>query len=212
MTSSLIDFIFQKEYNTLYKPRYEEKTMSINIPEKMREDFDRSADFAIEKGEFTPGELALHLGTSTLVSSIMVGYMEKASLVTKGKNDEPRRARITREEWDAIGRRIENYIPAPEVLPEEVEEEEEIPPIAKEELFFLGIARFTFIGETIGFFNNGKKGNYNLSELESVRLKKPFLFFKGTLTLVFKDKTTEKVRFKRAERDMAELLLKRVSR
>lgn len=185
--------------------------MPINIPENHRENFDRSASFAIEMGEVTPSSLAERLGTSTLVSSIMIGYMEKAGLVTKGKNDEPRRARITPDEWEALGRSIENYVPLPEEVAEEKEEatpEETV----TEELCFLGKARFTFIGEVAGFFNNGEKGNFNLSELESIRLKKPCLFFKGALILTFKDGKAEKVRFKRKERETAEKILGRVTK
>lgn len=186
--------------------------MPINIPENHRENFDRSASFAIEMGEVTPSSLAEHLGTSTLVSSIMIGYMEKAGLVTKGKNDEPRHARITPAEWEAIGRSIENYTPAPEDVAEEEEKEETTPEeIVKEELYFLGKARFTFLGEVAGFFNNGEKGNFNLAELETIRLKKPRLFFKGTLTLIFQD-SVERVRFKRSERATAELIFGRVAK
>lgn len=186
--------------------------MPINIPENHRENFDRSASFAVEMGEVTPSSLAEHLGTSTLVSSIMIGYMEKAGLVTKGKNDEPRHARITPDEWEAIGRSIENYTPAPEAVAEEEEAEVSPEEEVKEELCFLGKARFTFLGEVAGFFNNGEKGNFNLSELDSIRLKKPFLFFKGTLKLTFKDGKVEKVRFKRKESELAEQIFGRVAK
>lgn len=88
--------------------------MNINIPGQFRTEFDSSANFAVEKGAFTPTELAEHIGRGVFVASIMVGYMEKAGLVTKGKGEDVRYARITLEEWDAIGRSIENYVPAPE--------------------------------------------------------------------------------------------------
>ncbi len=112
--------------------------MKINIPEKYREEFDRSADFAVASGKFTPKELAEHLGVGELVASIMIGYMEKTGLVTKGKNDEVRRARISAEEWEKIEKKIENYIPVPEkeaveALP--LASENELPIIENESFF-----------------------------------------------------------------------------
>ncbi len=112
--------------------------MKINIPEKYREEFDRSADFAVASGKFTPKELAEYLGVGELVASIMIGYMEKTELVTKGKNDEVRRARISTKEWERIEKKIENYIPVPEkevveTLP--IATENELPLIENESFF-----------------------------------------------------------------------------
>lgn len=117
--------------------------MSIKIPEKQRAEFDRAALLAIEKVTFTPSELAEELGMGVFVASIMVGYMEKSGLATKGKGDDVRRAKITLEEWDAIGRKIENYQPAPEPEPEifvpEAEDDTtvDLSDIITEELFFI---------------------------------------------------------------------------
>lgn len=91
--------------------------LMINIPDKYRNEFDRSADFAINSGKFTVKELAEYLEVSELVASIMIGYMEKTELVTKGKLGEVRRARIGVDEWERIGKKIENYTPVPEEKP-----------------------------------------------------------------------------------------------
>ncbi len=88
--------------------------MTVKIPENHRAEFDRAADLAIAIEKFTPSELAEALGAGVFSTSVMVGYMEKAELVTKGKGDDVRRARITLDEWEAIGKKIENYIPVPE--------------------------------------------------------------------------------------------------
>lgn len=108
----------------------------INIPDKYREEFDRSADFAVNTGKFTVKELAEHLGVGELVASIMVGYMEKTGLVTKGKAEDVRRARIDCEGWERIGKKIENYIPLPEeepkAQPEEQAEERALPEVERQ--------------------------------------------------------------------------------
>lgn len=88
--------------------------MNFKIPQKQRAEFDRAAALAIKKETFTPLELSEELGTSEFIASIMVGYMEKAKLVTKGKGNDVRRARLTMEEWQAIDCMIENFIPEPE--------------------------------------------------------------------------------------------------
>ncbi len=120
----------------------------INVPEKYREEFDKSADFAIIKGKFTPGELAEFLETSELVASIMIGYMEKAGLITKGKNDDVRSARITLEEWEQLGKRIENYQPLPEPEPEAFEQAtEQEPEITLDDLIDDGLV---FIKKKLG--------------------------------------------------------------
>ena len=87
--------------------------MNINIPENYREEFDRAVDFALDKEYFTPKELAEYLEKSVLVASIMIGYMEKAGLITEGKNDEVRHTLITKGNWQSIGGKIENFTPPP---------------------------------------------------------------------------------------------------
>ena len=90
----------------------------IKIPEKHRGEFDRCAEFAVKAGRFTVKELAEELEIGELVASIMVGYMEKTGLITKGRLDDVRKARITSEQWEAMDKRIENYEPLPEIVEE----------------------------------------------------------------------------------------------
>lgn len=92
--------------------------MDIKIPEKHREEFDRAADVAIALEKFTPKDLSEALGISELAAAIMVGYMEKAKLVTEGKSGDVRRAKIDMAEWERLGKKIENYTPLPEPEPE----------------------------------------------------------------------------------------------
>lgn len=120
--------------------------MNLNIPPQFRQEFDRSADFAIEKESFTPSELAAYLDRGVLVASIMVGYMEKAELVTRGKGEDVRHARITLAEWEAIDKKIENYEPVPEPEPEP-----EPIPIPEPELTVADIIthKLNFIGKVL---------------------------------------------------------------
>ena len=80
--------------------------MKINIHEKHREEFDKAADFAVSAEKFTVKELAEALEISELGAAIMVGYMEKTGLVTKGKSGDVRRARIDRTEWERLEKKI----------------------------------------------------------------------------------------------------------
>lgn len=161
--------------------------MNVNIPEKYREEFDRSADFAVEKEKFTPSELAEHLGKGVLVASIMVGYMEKAGLVTKGKSDDVRRARITLEEWESIGRNIERYEPVPEPEPEVFVAET----VDSTELTVSDIIpeEMTFIKKTLsaedGFIvlcDRESKIAISLEDISVIFLRKGSLFKKGYIS------------------------------
>lgn len=142
--------------------------MKTQIPEKYRKEFDISADFAVEKQSFRPSELADHLGTGVLVASILVGYMEKAELVTKGKNDAVRTAMITMSEWDAIGRNIDLYEPKPKISLEDV-----IPmPITVGNRSISAKADRVFIDEK----------SITAEELKAIYLHKGFWFFKSYIT------------------------------
>ncbi len=162
--------------------------MNINIPEKQRQEFDRAANYAVEHQTFTPSELAVHLNTGVFVASIMVGYMEKASLVTKGKGDDVRRAKITPEEWDAIDRKIENYVPVPEPEPEtfvaqpEDNTEIDITDIIPQKISFF---KKTLLAEE-GFITIEEKDISTAiatEDISTVFLHKGGFFRKGTLTL-----------------------------
>lgn len=155
--------------------------MNINIPEKHRQEFDKSADFVIEKGSATPEELATHLGTGVFVASIMIGYLEKASLVTKGRGNERRNAKITPEQWDFIDKQIERFEPIPEpVLTEEVKETD-ISDIIPEKLRFL--KKTLYAEEGFITIECGKEKTAILpDDVTVIFLHKGGLFSKSTMT------------------------------
>lgn len=155
--------------------------MNINIREQFRPDFDKSADFTIEQGEVTPSQLAEYLGRGRLSAEMMVRYMESAELITKGKGDEVRYARITLEEWEAIGRSIENYQPVPE--------KEETPEEAKVTVDDIITDKIEFIGKTLRaeggsiIISDGKTETaVSLQDIRTIYLHKGFLFAKSTMT------------------------------
>ena len=183
--------------------------MNINIPEKYREVFDRSADFAVISGKFTPKELAKYLGVGELVASIMVGYMEKSELITKGKNDEVRRAKINLEEWERIEKKIENYIPPKEEEKESFPVAPTVPlPEIKGERFFGGVLTLL---QDILVIEGKEKREIALRDIEKIFILKPRFLRKGVAVfssereislkkchlradaLIFKKKETEKI-------------------
>ncbi len=158
--------------------------MKINIPEKHREEFDRAAEFAVKAEKFTVKELSEALEISELGAAIMVGYMEKTGLVTTGKSGDVRRARIDMAEWERLDKKIENYEPAPEPVPEV------FVPEAKEEILVLS----DILPEALSFY---KKKLYvedsflviegedvikiSADDISAIFLIKPRLFRKGAL-------------------------------
>ena len=155
--------------------------MNINIPEKHRQEFDKSADFVIEKGSVTPDELAKHLNTGVFVASIMIGYLEKACLVTKGRGNEERHAKITPEQWDFIDKQIERYDPAPEpVIAEEIKETD-ISDIIPKKLKFL--KKTLYAEEGFITIECGKEKTAILpDDVTVIFLHKGGLFSKSTMT------------------------------
>lgn len=154
--------------------------MNIIIPQKHRQEFDKSADFVIEKGSTTPEELAEYLGTGVFVASIMIGYLEKTELITKGKGNEERKARITPEAWDFIDKNIEKYEPAPQPIAEE-SHEIDISGILPEKLQF--IKKTLFVEE--GFITiESKKEKTAIApeDITVIFLHKGNLFSKSTMT------------------------------
>ena len=151
----------------------------INIPDKYREEFDRSADFAVASEKFTVKELAQHLGVGELVASIMIGYMEKTGLVTKGRFDEVRRARIDMAEWERIEKKIENYIPLPEV--------EEVKEIKDEQVTLPEIERQSFIKKEIYvtdsalMLSDKEETAINYEDIREIFVFEPTLFKKGAI-------------------------------
>lgn len=153
--------------------------MNIKIPEQFKPEFNKSADFAVEQGEFTPLQLAEYLGRGRLPAEMMVRYMENAGLITKGKGDEPRRARVTLEEWEALDRSIENYNPAPEQKPE-------VPIITLDDII---TDKIEFIGKTLHsegsaiVISEGEKQTaVQLEDIKAIYLHKGWLFSKSTMT------------------------------
>lgn len=146
--------------------------MNVKIPEKYRKEFDISADFAVEKQSFKPSELAEHLGTGVLVASIMVGYMEKAEFVSKGKNDDVRRAAISADEWEAIGRNIDMYEPKVKLILDDI--------ITKPLQF---TNKLLFVKEDKIIISKGEEEISFLAEnVKTIFIKKGFWLFKGCIT------------------------------
>lgn len=162
--------------------------MNVNIPEKYRNEFDKATDFAVEKQTFTPSELAEHLGVGELVASIMIGYMEKAGFVTKGKSNDVRRAKTSLEEWNAIDRDIERFVPAPEPEPEVFTADTE----DSTEIDFTDIlsGETDFFNKALGTENGlititDKEGKIAIApeDIATLFIHRGGLFAKGTLTL-----------------------------
>lgn len=175
--------------------------MNLNIPSQFRQEFDRSVDFAVEKEDFTPSELAEYLGRGRLPAEMMIRYMEKAELVTKGKGDDLRHARITPEEWDAIGRRLENYVPVPE--PVKASEPEEVPEppltvadIIAETLEFNG--RTLFAEEGLIVIEDGEgRSELPLESISAIFMHRGRWLGKSTLTFSTDGATPEKAKGRR---------------
>lgn len=200
----LFDFFQKKGYNNLYIKERTPK-MKINIPEKHREEFDRAADFAVNAEKFTVKELAASLSISELTAAIMVGYMEKAGLVTEGKSGDVRRARIDRAEWERLDKKIENYEPKPEPVPEV------FLPEAKEEILLLS----DILSEPISFYKKRLWAEdsflvlegedtvrISVDDVSAIFLIKPGFFRKGALIF-----SPEKELSKKKPRERADTLL-----
>ena len=158
--------------------------MDINIPEKYREEFDRSADFAVKTGKFTVKELSAELNVGELVASIMIGYMEKTGHVTKGKSDDVRRAKISEEEREKMGRKKENYTPIPDPEPEkfvpEVEEKElTVTDIIPEKLTFF--KKSLSAGEGFVIISDTEDVAISLDDISKIFVRRPSLLKKGAL-------------------------------
>lgn len=167
----------------------------IKIPEKHREEFDRCAEFAIKTEKFTVKELAQELEIGELVASIMVGYMEKTGLVTKGKLDDVRKARITLEEWDSIGRKIENYEPLPEIEEEKFHAEiKEIPLTLEDIIPQKAVFYKTEISAKDSFITLKSKEEITLSvdDIRALFLTKPGFFKKGALVFSTEEELSSK--------------------
>lgn len=179
--------------------------MKINIPEKHREEFDRAADFAVIAEKFTVKELAEALEISELAAAIMVGYMEKTGLVTKGKSDDVRRAKLNASEWEAIGKKIENYEPKPDPVPEIF-----VPDVKEEKLFLSDILPepLTFykkriLAEDEFLVLEGEETvRISADDISAIFLVKPKLFKKGALIF-----SPEKELSKKKPKERADTLL-----
>ena len=176
--------------------------MNINIPEKYRQEFDKAVLFAVERGAFTPKELASHLGASELTASIMIGYMEKALLVTGGKLNDERRALITLTEWVSIDGKIENYVP------KEPEEKEQIPQQVLvdeptlEPLFVKGACVSVSEGSFV-FEKGADNKKIPVASLAGITVAKPRLFRRGRVVFSFEDGAqTEVIYFRKKEHKM----------
>ena len=90
----------------------------INLPEKYREDFKRALDKAVELGTFSDTTLAKELNISRLNAAILIGYMDKYEFLFPSAKNEVKTVRLSLEEWDAIGRDIECYVPVDDKEPE----------------------------------------------------------------------------------------------
>ena len=86
---------------------------NVKIPEKYREDFKRALDKAVELGSFSDTALAEELGISRLNAAIFIGFMDKYEFLFPSAKNEVKAVRLTPDEWEAIGRDIERYVPAP---------------------------------------------------------------------------------------------------
>ena len=178
--------------------------MNINIPENYREEFDRAVDFALDKEYFTPKELAEYLEKSVLVASIMIGYMEKAGLITEGKNDEVRHTLITKGNWQSIGGKIENFTPPPK------EEKKTFTPVILdktavdlsdifEEAFIFGKIEVSYLNPNL-FFSGEEVCP---DEIQSVLVEKGGLFKKGQLIFTLLCGDEKKIPLKKKEFDKA---------
>ena len=83
----------------------------FNLPEKYREDFKKALDKAVELGTFSDTTLAKELNISRLNSAILIGFMDKYEFLFPSAKNEVKTVRVTPEEWEALGRDIERYVP-----------------------------------------------------------------------------------------------------
>lgn len=86
---------------------------NIKVPEKYVEDFKRALDKAVELGSFSDTTLAEELKISRLNAAIFIGFMDKYEFLFPSAKNEVKAVRLTPDEWDAIGRDIERYVPTP---------------------------------------------------------------------------------------------------
>ena len=186
--------------------------MSVKIPESYREEFDKAMDFAVEKETFTPTQLAEYLEKSVMVASIMIGYMDKAGIITHGKNDDVRRVKVTPDEWMALDKNVENFVPPVEPVPEVFVPE--TVDLTLTDLSDILPEREKFFGGEI-YFENGELfvagDSVASSELSSVTLIPPRFLKKGVL--VFLSDTGKEIvlPFKKKELDRAKALADGIS-
>ncbi len=120
--------------------------MKINIPENHKQQFDKAIEYAIVAQSFTPADLAAHLGTGEFSASIMVGYLEKAGVVTKAKGNGTRLSRLTADAWQELGCCLDSY------EPEEITEIYEAPSIEiQRPVYSIDTSGLSFKGKTLSF-------------------------------------------------------------
>jgi hypothetical protein len=83
------------------------------VPEKYRELFSLALDSAVKLGSFSDATLAEALNISKLNAAILIGFMEKCEFIYPASKNEVKSARLSEEEWEKIGRNIDNYVPSP---------------------------------------------------------------------------------------------------
>ena len=83
------------------------------VPEKYRDLFSLALDSAVRLGSFSDAALAEDLNISKLNAAILIGFMEKCEFIYPASKNEVKSVRISEEEWEKIGRNIDNYTPTP---------------------------------------------------------------------------------------------------
>ena len=85
----------------------------FTVPKKYKDDFKRSLDCAVELGSFSDKTLADELGVSKLNAAIFIGFMVKYEFLFPSSKNEVKTVRLTPDEWEALGRDIDAYVPEP---------------------------------------------------------------------------------------------------
>ena len=85
----------------------------VKIPEKYRDDFNKSLNAAVKLGSFSDTTLAEELGISRLNAAILIGFMDKYEFLYPSSKNEVKAVRLTEEEWEEIGCDIDRYVPTP---------------------------------------------------------------------------------------------------
>lgn len=84
------------------------------VPEKYRDDFNKALDAAVRLESFTAVTISEELNISRLNAAILIGFMDKYGFLYPSAKNEVKTARISSEEWEAIGKDIEKYAPPTE--------------------------------------------------------------------------------------------------